>query len=281
MFLQNCIDKNERSIKILWLSFSIAWAVFPIIINIMFALFGERKKAHFSLVPYNVIIFTLLYYLVYKKPGTHLLTFLIFWKPFCFTIMPACLFHQFPYTDFKLLNYCNISMDFFIDVGWIFLSLQLRKINIRRQFLLLQKNCINEEQFIRNLWLIFSIAWTVFPPISLVVEESFFIMPNFGEVIVPIFFKVIMLALLYRFAYKNPGTAVLTFLMCLKLTEFLELFFIHFKDLKILNYCSMLIIFFINLGWMFLSLQLRELNTRRQLLLLKNYIDEEQSIRNC
>ena len=166
-------------------------------------------------------------------------------------------------------------MDFFIDIGWIFLSLQLRKINVRRQFLLLQKKCIDEEQFIRNLWLIFSIASTVFPLINLVVEESSFVISNFGGLIVPAFFNVIMFALLYHFAYKNPGTGVLTFLMCLKLIEFIQPFFIHFKDLKILNYCSMLIIFFVNLGWMVFSLQLRELNTRRQLLLLQNYINEE------
>ena len=229
----------------------------------MFALFG-KGRAYCSLkTPYNVIVFTLLYYLVYKKPGTHLLTFLIFWKLLFFTFMPPELFHCFPRADFKLLNYCNISVDFFIEFGWIFLSLRLRKINIRRQLLLL-KSCIDEEQYIRNRWLIFSIAGAIFPIIDLAIKEGFFI-------IIPVFFNVTMLALLYHFAYKKHGVLVLTSIMCLKLAEFIgiqDLFSIPFQGFKILDYCIMLIIFFINLGWIFLSLQLRELNTRRQLLLL-------------
>ncbi len=230
-------------------------------------------------IPYHVIIFVMLYYLAYRKSGTQLLIFIMSLKLLSFLMIPE-MSYAFLSSDFKILNYCGISIDFFINLGWFFLSFQIVKINIRRQLLLLQ-NYMDEEQSIRNRWLSFSIAHVVYA-----IYSTYLVTEEISPYIFTIFLNVIILALLYHFVYKKSGTILLIFLIlqifwelliCIALSP--GLFKIPFKYFSILNYCESLIDFFINLGWFFLSFQLIEINTRKKrlekCLLLQNCMNEE------
>jgi hypothetical protein len=138
---------EEQSIRNRWLSFSVAHVVYAIYSTYLIT---EEISPYIFTIFLNIIVFVVLYHFVYKKSKTVLLMFLIvqmFWKLLiCIALSPGLF--KIPFKDFSILSYCESLIDFFINLGWFFLSFQLIEINARRKRLekcSLLQNCMNEK----------------------------------------------------------------------------------------------------------------------------------------
>ncbi len=130
MFQRNCICENGQDIKERWLIITMACAVYPIIVS-LFTLFIPRESPPpIPTISSNLVFFSLLYYFVYRKSRTRFLTFMIFMKLSGFIGIVVQVLIT-PVQDPRILNYCLTIIDFFLTIGWLFLSFQLRKIYLR------------------------------------------------------------------------------------------------------------------------------------------------------
>lgn len=124
------LKQDEQRIKEKWLIFSIVCAIYPILADILFSSFFQRENPPQGYVILgNVIFFCLIYHFAYRKAGTRFLTFIGFMK-LSGLIGMVQLTHTIPIQGPIVLNYCFTVVDFFLAIGWLFLSFRMRKINL-------------------------------------------------------------------------------------------------------------------------------------------------------
>ncbi len=127
MFVQSFIHEDELQIKDSWFIFSIICAGFAVITDVLQVLPIQRTPPPLAqVIAAQVILLFLLYHFASRKSGTRLLTFIMFVKSLGL-IWP---FPMEPIQSPLLLHCCLSTIDFFLLVGWIFLSLKLRKLNM-------------------------------------------------------------------------------------------------------------------------------------------------------
>ena len=146
MFPQNCMGDARSQIRKRWLIFAIVSFVYPVIIAILSGLLLLRENSPLMVVIcIHAIPFTLLYCCAYRKPGTRLLTFMIVGY-LLGLIMMVTMTHTLPMFGPRILYYGHTCSSFFVAFGYLYSSIQLRKINIREQPLhrILKKGKISE-----------------------------------------------------------------------------------------------------------------------------------------
>lgn len=124
------LKQDEHRIKEKSLIFTIVCAIYPILSDVLFSSFFQRENPPLGYVILgNVIFLCLIYHFAYRKGGTRFLTFIGFMK-LSGLIGMVQLTHTIPIQGPIALHYCFTVVDFFLVIGWLFLSFRLRKINL-------------------------------------------------------------------------------------------------------------------------------------------------------
>lgn len=130
------------------------------------------------------------------------------------------------------------------------------------------ETCINEnEQSIRKQWLISSIILFFGSPLCLLGLFSLFSLFPGIDLLGALMVGTLQLALIYRCAYKKPGTRLLTVWMILSPMRFVgdASRYFQLNDFNSVAFSFFLLAFVLLAWWISLSLKLRKINHRLKL----------------